>query len=366
MRFCPTSRKSGNATGTTDVKRVLSAGLLVAIQILRGAELPAAGRYDDLPDRAFGVHCLFRVYPAVSEASGAALVTDTNGAVSYWSHGDSGTGTVLGRTDMVSLKTERIQLAGRAGGQPVENADWESLSPDPDGNLWIVDGGGNNFDRHFIVSYKINPRDPTRPLPVLRRITVDYPPHPPATKTPDADSPERWGPDVEASIVFDGSLFLIEKTVLDTPRIYQVNLASVPSNAITARIPARQIGVLSQTAQKGTAQIPISLVTDASMCGTNVYLLTYYGVFCLPVAEFTKAAKSPAAETVIGRDNLQFLFSIVGIPNFLVQAEGLVAISHDQFLISREDGRVFCWRNGHFEEPPPRRAGLPLPAAAGK
>jgi hypothetical protein len=320
--------------------------LFLSSQISWAANPPAGGRYDELPDRAFGVRCLFRVFPAVREASAAAVSVDSNGAAFYWSLGDSGTATALGRTDLATLKTERVQLADRMGNPRVANLDWESMATGADGHLWIIDGGGNNFDRESIMAYEIDPHETIRPLPVLRCATVLYP----RKKKPTEES----GPDVEASFIYNGSLYLIEKTLLGAARIFWADLESAPTNSPAARIKARQIGTLSPSARKDAVPIPIEAVTDASLCGTNVYLLTYFGVYALPADEFTKAAKTDSAGGIIGQDSLEFLFSIVGRSGIPTQAEGLVALSRDQFLISREDGRVFCWRNGRFEEPAPR------------
>lgn len=309
----------------------------------------AADPADALPDRAFGVRCLFRVAPTVAEASGATVCSGPDGASSYWSLGDSGTGAVLGRTDLKTLVTERVPLAARVGGEPVVNIDWEALCPAPDGRLWIVDGGGNNLARAAIAAYEVDPGDTNRPLPVLRRVVIAWP----------APSGGESPPDVEAGFIAAGSLYLVEKSMLGIPRVYRVALPAGDASAATAQVPAVRIGWLSPKARKAGAQVPVTGITDASLCGTNVCLLTYYAVFRLPLAAFTAAADAPVAGTLIGEDDLSLVFSLVGPQRMLTQAEGLVALPGNQFLVSREDGRVFCWKDGRFQDAAPAPAVSP-------
>lgn len=303
----------------------------------------AADPADALPDRAFGARCLFRVAPAVAEASGAAVTAAPDGTACYWSLGDSGTGAVLGRTDLRTLATERVPLAARVGGEPVVNIDWEALCPAPDGRLWIVDCGGNNLAREAIAAYEVDPGDTNRPLPVLRRVVIAWP------GRSGGESP----PDVEAGFISDGSLYLVEKSVLGIPRVYRTGLPAGPSREPVAHAEAACIGWLSPKARKAGAHVPVTGITDASLCGTNVYLLTYYAVFSLPVAAFKNTGAAPSSGKLIGEDDLSLVFPLVGPQRILTQAEGLVALPGNQFLVSREDGRVFCWKDGRFQDAAP-------------
>lgn len=346
----------------------MASGLLPASPDSTDAGIGTYPAGSTLPDPAFGVPCLFRVHPHVSEASGATVVRNANGTYDYWSLGDSDSGAVLARTDLANLRTERVALASRSGSPPVANVDWESLSPDLEGNLWIIDGGGNNLPRDRIVAYQVNPNDPTRPLPITRHVVIEYPRTPVAHGADAAGEPldpfalagrllvgvpfsATGPPDIEASFIQDGSLFLIEKTVLGFARVFHADLTTPGTGRAPAQISARLIGSLCAIARKGTAPQTLAAVTDASRCASHVYLLTYRGVFALPVSEFLSAAEKRDPDTIIGAESLTSVLSLVGHSGRLAQAEGLVALSSDEFLISREDGRVFRWRQGHFEEP---------------
>ena len=326
--------------------------LMLLAFVASGGQDRAKSIFPELPDRAWGVHCQFRVFPQINEASGAALTTNAAGDRFYWSLGDSGNPCALGRTNLRTLSTERIAVASPDSGGVVHNEDWESLSVDDDGRLWIIDGGANNAPRSEIQAYQVDPNDSQRPLKVIRTVRIAYP----SSKDP-AEHPDD-NPDVEAAFIHGDSLYLIEKSILKDMRVYAVALGHPTNSTRVSRTTAARIGILPARARCGVRWVPVMAVTDACRSSTNVYLLTYFSVYHCPLAVFDAARRHPAPDAPLGGD-LDADFSVLGSQGRPVQTEGLAAISDNEFLISREDGRVFLWRDGGFVEPEPKPTHKP-------
>lgn len=86
-----------------------------------------------------------RISSALYETSGIA-VTESN---TIWSHNDSGNSNEIFCIDTNGVVLRSITITN------AENVDWEDMTIDAAGNLYINDAGNNNNDRHDLKILKI-------------------------------------------------------------------------------------------------------------------------------------------------------------------------------------------------------------------
>jgi len=91
----------------------------------------------------------------LTESSGLEFASD----YSFWSHNDSGSMSQLVRIDTSGQILQILEIA-------VSQVDWEDLTKDPDGNLYIGDFGNNSNDRVSQQVYKISSDELWSTLPV--------------------------------------------------------------------------------------------------------------------------------------------------------------------------------------------------------
>jgi hypothetical protein len=72
----------------------------------------------------------------------------------FWIHGDSGTGNWLFAIERDGKLLARLRV------RDVENVDWEDITHDDRGNLWIGDIGNNDSARRDLVVHRIPEPDP--------------------------------------------------------------------------------------------------------------------------------------------------------------------------------------------------------------
>lgn len=136
---------------------------------------------------------------AVSESSGLVASTEHPGL--FWTHGDSGTGNYLFAVDATGRVKARIQVKG------AELKDWEDLTTDRAGHLWLADSGNNDNDRQDLALHRIPEPDPNgRGEAVIDR-TVRFR-YPDQTSFP-GDGPRNF--DSEALFWDSGRLYLLTK-----------------------------------------------------------------------------------------------------------------------------------------------------------
>jgi hypothetical protein len=115
-----------------------------------------------------------------------------------WLLNDSHNPPILFRFDPLQKKVlERRTL-------PVPNRDWEDLSSDAKGNLFIADFGNNNNKRKDLCIFKYNPK--TGALDSINFVYPDQRAFPPADK-------RDWNFNGEALVFFHDSLHLFSKNV---------------------------------------------------------------------------------------------------------------------------------------------------------
>lgn len=86
---------------------------------------------------------------SLNEASGLEY---TNGIL--WTHEDSGNKNKIYTLDPATGATEGFKVTG------IKNIDWEDITSDKEGNLYIGDFGNNDNDRRDLALHKIDPKNP--------------------------------------------------------------------------------------------------------------------------------------------------------------------------------------------------------------
>jgi len=120
--------------------------------------------------------------PALREASG--LVASHRYAGVLWAHNDSGDQPRLFafRRDGVAVLPNRVTDPARYRGITIDNArnyDWEDITIDPEGRLYIGDIGNNDSARRNLAIYVVDEPDP---VAGGVRLTRDLAPGDPATE----------------------------------------------------------------------------------------------------------------------------------------------------------------------------------------
>jgi hypothetical protein len=204
----------------------------------------------------------------VPELSGLVASRDHRGV--FWAHGDSGNAPILYAIDERARTLAEIMVDGAS------SVDWEDITLDRRGNLYIGDMGNNGSDRRDLAIHVLREPDPrvagqrVRPL---RTIRFHYP-----DQAPDSDVLNF---DAEALFAVNDELFIATKHLADArTSLYRVPLA-----------PARGEVVLEKLAELSVKTLPgqsRGLVTAAAVSpdGAHVALLTYRDVLLFRVRGF--------------------------------------------------------------------------------
>ena len=141
--------------------------------------------------------------PAIRECSG--IVASRQFAGVFWVHNDSGNAPQLFALDAAGRRLCTLDVQG------VQNRDWEDLTLDDEGNLYVGDFGNNanrRRDLEVLVIREPDPRDcagEVQRVEVIRRIPFHFPEQ---TQYPD---PAVKNFDCEAIFWLDGSLYVFTK-----------------------------------------------------------------------------------------------------------------------------------------------------------
>lgn len=179
-------------------------------------------------DAPAGLQKIARLPGSISESSGVEFLTQKK---QYITHNDAGNKASLYQLDAKGTIVETYKLN-------VPNVDWEDLTRDDDGNLYIADTGNNDNRRKELAIYKVSVDDMTQ-AEAIRFVYEDQKEFPPAKKDRNFDS--------EALFWHDGQLYVVTKdrgqgknaniyTVPDKPGTYKAKLVG------TARINGQVTG----------------------------------------------------------------------------------------------------------------------------
>ena len=142
----------------------------------------------------------------VPESSGLALTGEPG---TLYTHGDDGNTAILYKIGIDKGKTvAQIDV-------PVKSHDWESITRDNSGNVYIGDVGNNNNDRQNLVIYRLNPLNPQ----IVQEIHLKYPDQ---TEFPPKKKDRNF--DCEATLWHDGQVYLFTKDrgASETSKVYTV------------------------------------------------------------------------------------------------------------------------------------------------
>ena len=237
-----------------------------------------------------------RLPPAVAESSGLAPA-DSAGLA--WTHGDGGTPATL---YLVRLSGELLSTLPLA---PLPNRDWEDLTRDPAGRLYIGDFGNNGNDRRDLAVYRLTP-GPGRPR--IDTIAFRYPDQ---TAFPPPRARRRF--DCEALFYYRDTLHLFTKDRGPARRTYYYVLPARPG---------RHVAVLRDSLRLRTPITGAALSPD----GRRVALLGYGAVFIFEGPPGPGLFRAPKTYRALPRTG---------------QAEALLFLTNHDLLVGNERGRLF-------------------------
>ncbi|MET4106972.1 hypothetical protein [Hymenobacter sp. UYP22] len=232
----------------------------------------------------------------VPESSGLAL---TGEAGSFYTHGDDGTQPILYKISTSGKTLAQIDV-------PVKSHDWESVTRDQSGNVYIGDVGNNNNNRRDLVIYRLNPSNPQQ----VQEIHLKYPDQ---TEFPPAKDDRNF--DCEATLWYGGKVYLFTK---DRGQEQTSKVYSVPDQPGT------------YTAQL-VAKLPIpGAVTDAALSpdGRRLVLLARQEMFVLEAGSLPEILKAAPQQ-----------ISLKGAG----QTEGAVFTENNTLYISNEQGALYTY-----------------------
>ncbi|TLM93216.1 hypothetical protein [Hymenobacter jeollabukensis] len=237
----------------------------------------------------------------VKESSGLALGPE---AGTFYTHGDDGAEPTLYlvRTDGSLVKS--LPVPG------VNQVDWESVTQDNQGVLYIGDCGNNNNDRRDLTIYRFDPRQPDAAVRSIRFTYPDQQEFPPGKKERNFDC--------EASLWYNGGIYLFTKDrgQGSTCKVYRLQ----------ADGPAKQTAqLLGKIAVAGE-------VTDAALSpdGRTLALLGREELFLCPVSGGNFTQTTPRAVRLPGAG----------------QTEGAVFQDNNTLMISTEQGNLYRYQLG--------------------
>lgn len=232
----------------------------------------------------------------VPESSGLAL---TGEAGSFYTHGDDGTQPILYKISTTGKTLAQLDI-------PVKSHDWESITRDTNGHVYIGDVGNNNNSRQDLVLYRLNPAN----VQQVQEIHLKYPDQkdfPPAK--------EERNFDCEATLWHAGKVYLFTK---DRAQEQTSKVYAVPD----------QPG--SYTAQQITRLAIPGQVTDAALSpdGRRLVLLARQEMFVLEGSSFEEILKATPRQ-----------ISLKGAG----QTEGAVFSDNNTLYISNEQGALYTY-----------------------
>lgn len=141
---------------------------------------------------------LGQVDPAVEESSGLARSEAHPGV--FWTHGDSG-----GGAELFAISTNG-RLLGRVAVRGAKAVDWEAITADGQGHLWIGDHGNNDNDRRDLTLYRV-----PEPKPGDAEVTVDQVVRFSMPEQTDWPMKGRKNFDLESLFFADGTAWVLTK-----------------------------------------------------------------------------------------------------------------------------------------------------------
>ncbi len=296
-------------------------------------------KYCKTKDAIFNVRPVLCVCKYTKELSGMVLDRINYKIPRLWTLGDSGTGAKISCTNLIARLTKSITLDN------AHNYDWEAMAQSSNGNLFICDIGDNKKKRSIITIYEVDPKkinkltltvSPIRVFEIkweYRKISD------PRFNTVSLVRAKRER-DCEAVFILNKKLYLIEKSIIAPPRISSIN--------ISPNAPQRQTSKDEGYLYRVTDTDWITPLTDAGVDTLgNIYIMDYFSTHKIQKASWDNIITSKRKWRGKGGASTQarYPFRIKG-----GQAEAMAIIEKDSYLVGREDGKIFQWRNGEYVE----------------
>ena len=249
-------------------------------------------------------------HKAISESSGIVASRKHPGV--FWTHNDSGNGPFL-----FAITREGSLVAEYPVGSSARNNDWEAISTDDEGHLYIADIGNNDLKRDRILVYRVDEPDPSTAgkrgkgptLKVNQVLRLKYP-----------DKPF----DAESFFVFKARGYVISKQINGkNASVYGFDLAA---------------GGAEPAALQHVCDLPLrSPVTDAAISadGQRLAVMTVTGPNLFQInGDVAAAAKAQPASVTY------FDFKDMNMEGVTFVEEGLLATT--------EEGQMLLFGNDQF------------------
>ena len=230
----------------------------------------------------------------VPESSGMALASDGN----FWTQADSGNKPILYKINAAGKLLQTLAIPHTT------NLDWEDLTRDENGNIYIGDFGNNANNRRNLRIFRINENNPDQ-VDTIQFAYADQKEFPPAKKDRDFDC--------EAFFYRQGNLFLFSK---DWSRKGIVKVYKVPATPGKYEVP-----VLDQI--RVSAMITAA---DINPAGDKIALLGYGSIYLFAIN---------GTNNFFNGEKYCLSFAKSG------QAEALVFINDRDFIFTNEGGKIF-------------------------
>jgi hypothetical protein len=256
---------------------------------------------------------------SIREPSG--IVTSAQHDDVLWTHPDSGNGNWLFAVDRSGKPLARLRV------ENAENIDWEDITRDTRGNLWIADIGNNESDRRDLAIHRIPEPDlhgsPTQGGTVRTDLTVHF---------RYADQTEfgrgRANFDAESLMFWDGHLWLLTKHRGDSlTKLYRFPTIEAEPEQELVLEPLASFDLGEQLGEGYAASnFPCQVTAaDASLDGKHWALLSYDAVFVfeLPAPGSTELFAKPVRRIALD-------------PAYVRQIEALTFEGSDLLLVNEE------------------------------
>jgi hypothetical protein len=218
----------------------------------------------------------FKLPKILKENSGIAIIP---GNKLLWFVNDSGNKDHLYGLDSIGKIKQELNIKN------AKNNDWEDLTSDENGNIYIGDFGNNRSDRKNLVIYKVSITDNAKKEVPAEKIEFYYP-----EQTDFSSKKKSLLYDVEAFFYFQDHFYLFTRN-RSTPFNGKTFCYKIP--ATPGKHPAQLMGSINICDDPNNCQITSAAI---SASGKQVVLLTYDTVWLLSEFindNFTKGALTP-------------------------------------------------------------------------
>lgn len=199
---------------------------------------------------------------ALNESSGVEFVKNTN---SIWTHNDSGNEPILYELSPDGELLREVKVDAK-------NNDWEDITSDPKGNLYIGDFGNNYNERKNLRIYKVDQKDLEKKKVKVEKIKFSFEDQ---KKFPPKGKKRIF--DAEGFFYFSDYLYIFTKSRIKK-KIGKTNLYRIPAKE--GKHIAKKIGTFENCPQKGCWITGADISDDGSkmvlISENNLILFTKY------------------------------------------------------------------------------------------